>query len=69
MPLWNPSQTSLLIFCQAVASVAMATVIWFVQVVHYPLFDRVGREGFTIYEMAHSQLIEVIKKIGSPNEA
>ena len=32
----------------------MAGVIWFVQVVHYPLFARVGEEVFTTYESLHT---------------
>jgi len=34
--------TDLLLIVQAVASGAMCGVIWFVQVVHYPLFARSG---------------------------
>jgi hypothetical protein len=32
----------------------MIGVIWFVQIVHYPLFGQVGRDGFAEYEAAHS---------------
>lgn len=35
------------------ATAAMVGLIWFVQVVHYPLFDLVGAEGFAPYESAH----------------
>lgn len=35
------------------ATAAMVGLIWFVQVVHYPLFDLVGGEGFSPYESAH----------------
>lgn len=38
-----------------VATVFMTGLIWFVQVVHYPLFGRVGREGFRAYEAAHTR--------------
>lgn len=34
--------TTALLLIQAVASGAMCGIIWFVQVVHYPLFARVG---------------------------
>ncbi len=37
------------------ATVAMFGVIWFVQIVHYPLFARVGAEGFVDYERAHQR--------------
>jgi hypothetical protein len=33
----------------------MIGVIWFVQVVHYPLFGRVGRDGWTDYAAAHGR--------------
>ena len=34
----------------------MVGVIWFVQIVHYPLFSRIGRENFRRYEMDHQRL-------------
>jgi hypothetical protein len=34
----------------------MTGLIWFVQVVHYPLFAAVGREQFAQYEQAHAAL-------------
>jgi hypothetical protein len=34
----------------------MFGVIWFVQIVHYPLFAMVGREGFATYESAHQRM-------------
>lgn len=38
----------------------LAGLIWVVQVVHYPLFARVGAEGFTAYESAHARLITLV---------
>ena len=35
------------------ATLAMTGLIWFVQIVHYPLFDRVGTERFRDYEHEH----------------
>ena len=35
------------------ATAAMFGLIWFVQVVHYPLFAAVGRDSFVSYETAH----------------
>jgi hypothetical protein len=32
----------------------MVGVIWFVQLVHYPLFALVGRDGWAVYHAAHS---------------
>lgn len=37
------------------ATAAMTGLIWFVQVVHYPLMARVGAEGFAAYERAHTR--------------
>jgi hypothetical protein len=37
------------------ATLFMVGVIWFVQVVHYPLFSRVGPEKFSLYSEAHSR--------------
>jgi len=34
----------------------MVGVIWFVQIVHYPLFALVGRDGFARYETAHQTM-------------
>ena len=34
----------------------MTGVIWFVQVVHYPLFDRTGSAEFPVYHGRHSVL-------------
>lgn len=42
----------------------MAGVIWFVQVVHYPLMARVGRDRFTAYSEAHSRLTSYV--VGPP---
>jgi hypothetical protein len=41
---------------QAFATFAMTGLIWFVQVVHYPLFGRVGLEGYGAYQEAHMRL-------------
>jgi hypothetical protein len=34
----------------------MIGIIWFVQVVHYPLFSRVGADGYPAYQAAHGRL-------------
>ena len=49
------SQPSLLIV-NAAAALYMTGLIWFVQVVHYPLYARVGDAGFREYEREHSLL-------------
>lgn len=38
----------------------MTGLIWVIQVVHYPLFARVGAEGYRDYQLAHQSLISVI---------
>jgi hypothetical protein len=46
----------LLLVANLVASAAMTGLIWFVQVVHYPLFAAVapvGDDGFRAYETSH----------------
>jgi hypothetical protein len=37
----------------ACCALFMAGLIWFVQVVHYPLFDKIGKAEFTAYEQQH----------------
>lgn len=46
--------TSATLILHAAATWAMTGLIWFVQVVHYPLFARVGADGFADYETAHA---------------
>jgi hypothetical protein len=38
-----------------VATLFMTGLIWFVQVVHYPLMARVGEDRFVDYETAHTR--------------
>ena len=45
-----------LFFAQTFCTVAMTGIIWFVQVVHYPLFSQVGDSSFVSYERLHSKL-------------
>jgi hypothetical protein len=47
---------SLVLFLHAAATLYMTGLIWFVQVVHYPLFGAVRRESFADYEKKHTQL-------------
>jgi len=42
-----------LLLIQILATGFMTGLIWFVQVVHYPLFSRVGTREFVAYEDAH----------------
>lgn len=40
---------------QAVATLALVGLVWFVQVVHYPLFARVPGDAFAAYEREHAR--------------
>ena len=44
----------LLLLLQLLSTLAMFGVIWFVQVVHYPLFLQVGESGFRAYAALHA---------------
>lgn len=46
--------SSILLWANLICSLYMTGLICFVQVVHYPLFELVGREGFTAYAAAHT---------------
>lgn len=42
-----------ILLLQAASTLAMVGLIWFVQIVHYPLFGAVGHEQFAEYERLH----------------
>jgi hypothetical protein len=44
----------ILLLVQFAATAAMTGLIWFVQVVHYPLFGKIPEEAFIAYERAHT---------------
>ncbi|MEL6339381.1 MAG: hypothetical protein AAFQ65_05690 [Myxococcota bacterium] len=44
----------MLILIHLCATLFMTGLIWFVQVVHYPLFAEVGQEQFAHYEALHT---------------
>lgn len=46
------------------ATLYMTGLIWFVQIVHYPLMGRVDREGFAPYEKEHQRLTAFV--VGPP---
>lgn len=50
-----PTEISAIPLLHAFATVSMTGLIWFVQLVHYPMFARVGRETFIEYEREHQQ--------------
>lgn len=47
----------LLLLLNAAVTWTLVGLIWTVQVVHYPLFDRVERSGFPRFERDHSRRI------------
>lgn len=50
----------LVLLVNAAAVLFMAGFIWTMQLVHYPLFDRVGVEAFPGYETAHNRLFFLV---------
>lgn len=49
-----------LLLTHAATTLVMVGVIWFVQVVHYPLLGAVGDEGFRAYAEAHSRRVAAL---------
>ena len=50
----NESLLRSTLFAQLAATLYMVGVIWMVQLVHYPLYNKVGREAFPEYETRHN---------------
>jgi hypothetical protein len=50
----------LILLTQLFSTLSMVGLIWFVQIVHYPLFKMVGREEFAEYERCHQQRTTVV---------
>lgn len=59
----------IILIAHAAATLYMTGLIWFVQVVHYPLMAAVGREGFAAYESAHARLTTFVVAPGMLVEA
>ena len=47
----------LVLLTNVAATFFMIGIIWFVQVVHYPLYTRINPDAFPNYEVAHVNLI------------
>ncbi len=45
-----------LLLLKLACALFMTGLIWFVQVVHYPLFERIGAQDFVPYEQNHQRL-------------
>ncbi|MFN2371124.1 MAG: hypothetical protein ABR506_08230 [Candidatus Krumholzibacteriia bacterium] len=52
----------ILLLIQAAATWALVGLIWTIQVVHYPLFAGVGREGYPAWQRAH--MIRITAVVG-----
>ena len=52
----NHTRLNTLLLVQLAATLYMIGLIWFVQIVHYPLFGQVGKANFSAYEIAHANL-------------
>lgn len=50
----------LLLIIHAAATWVMVGLILFVQIVHYPLFSRVGESGFARYEHSHVRRTSIV---------
>jgi len=50
----------LILILNLVCTLLMTGVIWFVQIVHYPLFHMVGHEPFVRYEKSHQKLTSLV---------
>lgn len=48
--------TRLVLLANVASTLMLVGLIWFVQVVHYPQFVRVGADRFTQYQSAHVRL-------------
>lgn len=53
---WRSMWDSWLLLTNLACSLFMTGVIWFVQVVHYPLFERIGPDNFAWYQERHQRL-------------
>ncbi len=52
--------STLMLLLNFVATLFMTGVIWYVQIVHYPLFSRVGPASFREYEALHANLTTAV---------
>ena len=50
----------MVLLVNAAAVIFMAGFLWTMQLVHYPLFDRVVEKAFPAYETAHNRLFFLV---------
>lgn len=58
-----------LLLLQLVSTLFMCGLIWFVQVVHYPLMANVGEDRFAEYERRHQSLTSIVVAVPMLTEA
>jgi hypothetical protein len=56
----GPEGLVLLLLLQCFCTFYLCGVIWVVQLVHYPLFNQVGREHFSAYAQRHTRWISPV---------
>jgi len=54
------TQMNSIVLLNLAATLIMVGVIWFVQVVHYPLYTRINPDSFPQYEVDHIQLVTLV---------
>ena len=52
----SAEMTRLVLLANVASTLLLVGLIWFVQIVHYPQFVRVGSERFAEYETIHVRL-------------
>lgn len=60
----NAETLKWLLATHAFVTLFMTGLIWFVQVVHYPLFNRVGKTDFAAYQAHHARRTGLL--VGGP---
>ena len=60
----NISHIIMILLINIISTWFLIGVIWFVQIVHYPLFNKVGIEHFRLYEIHHTRLTTLV--VGPP---
>jgi hypothetical protein len=51
---------TLVLLSNVAVTLLMVGIIWFVQVVHYPLYTRINPDAFPNYEVAHVNLVTLV---------
>lgn len=63
------AEMSLVLVIHVAATWALVGLIWFVQIVHYPLFGAVGQADFVGYEALHTRRTSWVVGVFMPVEA